>query len=91
MNTTHSLKTTLLTAAAAVLCTGVQFTSIDSLAAARTASVGAHVVQLPAVLITARREPMTLAVQQLPQMVIVARRADGVRTVTAQATARPAI
>lgn len=79
MNTTPvSIKPILLTAAAAVLCTGLQFTGIDALAAPRSAKAEATVLQLPMVLVTAPREATVAAttVQQLPQVVIVARRLD---------------
>lgn len=86
MNASLSLKTTLLTAAAALLCTGLQFTGIDSLAAQR--AVDMKVVQLPAVVITAQRDAAatTAVVQQLPQVVVVGRRLDRA-TATAQVDA----
>ena len=75
--TTVSIKPFLLTAAAAVLCTGLQFNGIDALAAPRSAQAEAVVQQLPAVLVTAKREGVASAsVQQLPQVVVVGRRLD---------------
>lgn len=55
MNTTASLKPVLLTTAAALLCTGLQFSGIDALAAPRSARIEAQIVQLPAVSVVARR------------------------------------
>ena len=89
MNTSHSIKTTLLTAAAAVLCSGLQFTGIDVLAAPDRTATAQTVVQLPAVLITAQRSPAQI-VQQLPQVVIVGHRGSPAPAVTAQAKPMPA-
>ena len=77
MNCTVSLKPVLLTAAAALLCTGLQFGGIDALAAPRAAHAEAAVLQLPTVLVIAKREAaVATAVQQLPQVVVVARRLE---------------
>lgn len=81
--TNHPLKSTLLTAAAALLCTGLQFAGIDSLAAPRSIGAEASIVQLPLVVVTAQRESEVLAVQQLPQVVVIGRRLD-LATATAQ-------
>ena len=78
MNTTFPLKSTLLTAAAALLCTGLQIAGIDSLATPRSTAADAQVVQLPTVLISAQRETSAAAVQQLPQVVVVGRRLEPV-------------
>ena len=75
--TTVSIKPFLLTAAAAVLCTGLQFNAVDALAAPRSARAEAVVQQLPTVLVTAKREGAApTSVQQLPQVVVVGRRLD---------------
>lgn len=88
MNASQSIKSTLLTAAAAVLCSGLQFAGIDALASPRHA---AATVQLPTVLITAQRDRAAL-VQQLPQVVIVGQRGNPAPAVTAQVkTGRAAI
>lgn len=89
MNTTVSLKPMLLTAAAAVLCTGLQFTGIDAIATPRSAEAQATVLQLPLVVVTAKREAAgATTVQQLPQVVVVARRLDrAARTAQALHTA----
>ena len=76
MNTSISLKSTLMTAAAAVLCTALQIAGIDSLATPRSAAADVQVAQLPKVLINAQRETPLAAVQQLPQVVVVGRRLD---------------
>ncbi len=85
MNTTASLKPALLTAAAALLCTGLQFSGIDALAAPRSARVEAHIAQLPTVLVVAQREASeAMSVQRLPQVTVITRRIDRA-TGTAQA------
>jgi len=89
MNPSHSIKSTLMTALAAVLCSGLQFAGIDNLAAPRSATAEASVAQLPTVLITARRDSMTV-VQRLPQVVVVGQRSDSAQALTAQAKAMPA-
>jgi hypothetical protein len=89
MNASHSINTTLLTAAAAVLCSVLQFTGIDVLAAPHRAAAGVSVVQLPKVLITAQRSTMQV-VQQLPQVVIIGHRDGPAPAVTAQARPIPA-
>ena len=78
MNTTTvSLKPILLTAAAAILCTGLQFSGIDTLAAPRSAAIETRIVQLPKVWVVAPREAAVAAnVQRLPQVVVVGRRLD---------------
>jgi hypothetical protein len=84
MTTIHPLKSMLLIAAAAVLCTGLQLAGIDALAATRHAAAEPTVVQLPLVLVTAPRDISSASVQQLPQVVVTGRRAA---TATAQASA----
>ena len=85
MNTTASLKPILLTTAAALLCSGLQFSGIDALAAPRSARAEAHIVQLPTVSVVAQRDAtLAMSVQRLPQVMVVARRVDRA-TGTAQA------
>ena len=69
-----SIKSTLLTVAAAVVCTGSVFAAIDSLAAPRAARTDAQIVQLPMVVVSAQRDGPAVAVQQLPQVVVVGQR-----------------
>lgn len=87
-----SLESTLLIAAAALLCAGLQLAGIDSLAAPHRAPADRQVVQLPTVLVTAERATARTAVQRLPQVVIVGQRDAAAQTVTAQTRdAAPAI
>jgi hypothetical protein len=79
----HSLKSTLLTAAAALLCTGLQFSGIDALSTPRHVDAQAQVLQLPLVFIGAHREAAPVEVQKLPQVVIVGQRSTAT-TVAAQ-------
>lgn len=75
MNTSTSIKTVLLIAIASVFATGMELAGIDSLAAPREPFARLATVQLPTVVVTARREAQALAeVRQLPRMVIVAHR-----------------
>ena len=87
MNHNLSLKSTLLTAAAALLCTGLQLAGIDSLAVTRGSTAGPQVVQLPTVLVSAQRDAAPTAVQQLPPVLVVGRRSDA-GALTAQARSR---
>jgi len=92
MNTHPPLKSTLLIAAAALLCAGLQLAGIDTLVASRSAPAPEQVVQLPRVLVTGERSSATVAVQTLPQVVIVGHRGNAGQTVTAQTgAADPAI
>jgi hypothetical protein len=75
MPTIRPMKSTLLTAAAALLCTGLQLGGMDSQAAAGGAATAtAKIVQLPTVRITAQRETAARPVQQLPLVMVVGRR-----------------
>ena len=87
MNTVRPIESTLLIAAAALLCAGLQIASIESLAAPRGAATPIAVVQLPTVQVSAQRAASSVAVQQLPQVVVVAHRDGAAGTVTAQAKA----
>jgi hypothetical protein len=87
MKTVRPFESTLLIAAAALLCAGVQIASIESLAAPRGTATPITVVQLPTVQVSAQREAASVAVQQLPQVVVVARRDGTAGTMTAQARA----
>ena len=81
----HSLKSTLFTAAAALLCTGLQFSGIDSLSTPRKVVAEAQAVQLPLVFIGVQHEAAPPEVRKLPQVVIVGQRNNGTATVAAHA------
>ena len=92
MKTVRPFESTLLIAAAALLCAGLQIAGIGSLAERRSAASPLDVVQLPTVQVSAQREAASVAVQQLPQVVVVAHRDGAAGTMTAQVrTLRPAI
>jgi hypothetical protein len=68
MTTRLSLKSTLLIAAAALVCAGLQAAN------ASDAPKAMQVVQLPTVVVTAKRAAPVVVVQQLPKVVVVGRR-----------------
>ena len=72
MTTRFSLRSTLVTVAAAVLCAGLQLTA--SIAVAGDAPKAVGVEQLPKVIVTAKREASVVAVQKLPKVVVIGRR-----------------
>ena len=70
-NSPLAIRSTLLTAAVAVFCTGIQLATIDSLAQPRGAHAAVQLVRLPTVTVSAKREAVALAVEQLPTVVVV--------------------
>jgi len=76
MNTTRPLRITLLTAATALLCTGLQLLAIDTIAIAGNAPSASSIVHLPQVLVSQAREPNAISVTQLPQVMVVGHRME---------------
>ena len=75
MKNSHlAIRSTLLTAAVAVFCTGIQLATIDSLAQPRGAHAEVRLVRLPTVTISAKREAVDLAVERLPTIVVIGQR-----------------
>ena len=70
MTTRFSLKSTLLVAAAALVCAGLQ----ASVANASDTPKAMQIVQLPRVVVTAKREAPAVIVQQLPKVVVLRKR-----------------
>ena len=73
-NSPLAIRSTLLTAAVAVFCTGIQLAAVDSLAQQRGAQAAVQLVRLPTVTVSAKREAVALAVEQLPTVVVVGQR-----------------
>lgn len=77
----RSLKSTVLIAAAAVVCAGVQLEGVASLAGRQPALAALSAEQLPTSAATT-----TATIQRLPQVVVIGRR-SAADTATAQAAA----